>query len=230
VSGVSPGSGGWFAGVTFTNVPADLSGDPAQTFLTGAIRGTADVGAGEALGTYLFRVEDADLTSLQFEVLADGQFQNVGGALSTAQLVQINTGDGVFNYNQATYTITVAFVGTPANWNSGGTLTVDNLFITGRSLDDANEFVVAIAFDQEVATWGNSGSIIVDNVYLGPPASCPGDLDGNLQVNIADLALLLSNFGTLSGAAPEDGDLTGDGAVTLADLALILSVFGTSCR
>lgn len=229
VSGVSPGTGGWFSGITFANVPANLRGDPAQAFLTGKVRGTANAGAGETLGTYLFRVEDADLTSLQFEVLANGQFQNVGGALSTATLVQINSGDGVFNYNQATYTITIAYVGTASNWNSGGTLTVDDLFLTGTSLDDADEFVVAIAFDNEVATWGNAGTMLVDNVYLGPASSCTGDLNGDQVISISDLTLLLSNFGTTSGATPEQGDLDGDQVISISDLAILLSVFGTNC-
>lgn len=229
VSDVAPGGGGFFVGVTFTNVSANLSGDPSQAFLTGAFRGTADAGAGETLGTYLFRVEDGDHTALQFEVQASGAYQNVGGALSTATLVQIDQGDNIFNYNEGTYTVTVAFVSTGTNWITGGTLDIDNLFLTGIGLDDANEFVVAIAFDNEIATWGNAGALVVDNVYLGPPADCTGDLNGDHQVDIADLAQLLSHFGTTSGATPEDGDLNGDGGVTLTDLALLLSAFGTIC-
>lgn len=56
----------------------------------------------------------------------------------------------------------------------------------------------------------------------------PGDLDGDDEVGLSDLAILLSNFGTPSGALPEDGDITGDGAVTLEDLALLLANFGKS--
>lgn len=229
VDGVNPAGGGFWVGVTFTNVPADLSGDPSQLFLTGKFRGTADANAGEILGTYLFRVEDADNTSLQFETLANGSYQNVGGALSTATLVQIDQGDGVFNYNQGSYTVTIAFVSTATAWGTGGTLDIDDLFLTGVGLDDANEFVVAIAFDDEVATWGNAGSIVVDNVYLGPPTACPGDLNGDFQVNLSDLSQLLSNYGTPTGATFEQGDLNGDGAVSLNDLALLLSVFGSMC-
>ena len=58
---------------------------------------------------------------------------------------------------------------------------------------------------------------------------CFGDLDGDLQVGLSDLAIMLSNFGTPSGALPEDGDLDGNGSVDLSDLALLLSVFGTVC-
>lgn len=58
---------------------------------------------------------------------------------------------------------------------------------------------------------------------------CLGDLDGNGQVDLTDLAIVLTNFGTASGALPEDGDLDGDGDVDLADLAQILGLFGTIC-
>jgi len=58
---------------------------------------------------------------------------------------------------------------------------------------------------------------------------CPGDLDGDSQVTLTDLSILLANFGAPSGALPEDGDLDGDGDVDLTDLSLLLSVFGTVC-
>jgi hypothetical protein len=58
---------------------------------------------------------------------------------------------------------------------------------------------------------------------------CFGDLDGDNDVDLADLAQLLANYGTTSGAEYEDGDLDGDGDVDLADLAGLLAVYGTSC-
>jgi len=58
---------------------------------------------------------------------------------------------------------------------------------------------------------------------------CLGDLDGDLDVDLSDLATILVNYSTPSGASPEDGDLDGDGDVDLSDLAALLSVYGTSC-
>jgi hypothetical protein len=58
---------------------------------------------------------------------------------------------------------------------------------------------------------------------------CPGDLDGDNDVDLADLAQLLGHYGTTSGAAYEDGDLDGDGDVDLSDLAALLGVYGTTC-
>jgi hypothetical protein len=58
---------------------------------------------------------------------------------------------------------------------------------------------------------------------------CPGDLDGDNDVDLADLAQLLGHYGMTSGAEYEDGDLDGDGDVDLADLAALLGVYGTTC-
>ncbi|MBU0617388.1 MAG: integrin alpha [Planctomycetes bacterium] len=65
-------------------------------------------------------------------------------------------------------------------------------------------------------------------VFLGAGPECPGDLDGDGDVDLSDLAILLSNYGTTSGAGYEDGDLDGDGDVDLSDLAALLAVYGTT--
>jgi hypothetical protein len=49
----------------------------------------------------------------------------------------------------------------------------------------------------------------------------PEDLDGNGEVNAADLAVILNNWG---GSGP--GDLDGDGSVGAADLAAVLNAWG----
>lgn len=89
--------------------------------------------------------------------------------------------------------------------------------------------------DMLVAAWqdGAAGAadIKAQNINmdgsLGQPA-CPADLDGNGNVDLTDLATLLSHFGQ-SGASGADGDLDGDTQVTLTDLAMLLSAFGTTC-
>jgi hypothetical protein len=57
---------------------------------------------------------------------------------------------------------------------------------------------------------------------------CPGDLDGDRGVDLADLAILLSHYGD-SGASHADGDLDDDGDVDIQDLATLLGVYGTTC-
>lgn len=53
-----------------------------------------------------------------------------------------------------------------------------------------------------------------------------GDINYDGCIDLVDLSILLSGYGTVTGATYGDGDLTGDGAITLEDLALLLSGFG----
>ncbi|MCR9218524.1 MAG: hypothetical protein NXI14_15155 [bacterium] len=60
-------------------------------------------------------------------------------------------------------------------------------------------------------------------VVLKPLApGLPGDVDQSGTVDLADLNIVLANFGTTG----EQGDATGDGLVDLADLNLVLANFG----
>ncbi len=69
-----------------------------------------------------------------------------------------------------------------------------------------------------------------DNRYdVGDGDCCPGDLNHDAGVDLSDLAQLLGNYGTTSGAMYEDGDLDQDGDVDLSDLAALLGVYGTMC-
>jgi hypothetical protein len=56
-----------------------------------------------------------------------------------------------------------------------------------------------------------------------------GDVDHDGDVDLTDLAQLLANYGTSSGASYEEGDLDDDGDVDLSDLATLLSFYGTIC-
>ena len=59
-------------------------------------------------------------------------------------------------------------------------------------------------------------------------SGCPGDLDGDSDVDLADLQILLAHYGQ-TGAEYSDGDLDGDGDVDLADLQALLTVYGVNC-
>mgnify|MGYP004451186151 CR=1 FL=1 len=58
------------------------------------------------------------------------------------------------------------------------------------------------------------------------PAPCPGDVSGDDTVDLADLNLVLANFGQQT----DSGDTNGDGVVDLADLNAVLGAFGTDCE
>ncbi|MCA9245347.1 MAG: hypothetical protein KDA32_15430 [Phycisphaerales bacterium] len=67
------------------------------------------------------------------------------------------------------------------------------------------------------------------NVASQPP--CPGDLNGDRIVDLADLAGLLAAFGTISTDPNFNpaADLDLSSSIDLADLAGLLAVFGASC-
>jgi len=58
---------------------------------------------------------------------------------------------------------------------------------------------------------------------------CTGDLDGNGNIDLADLARLLAHYGTTGDAQYADGDLDGNGNVGPADLAALLAHYGETC-
>ncbi len=60
-----------------------------------------------------------------------------------------------------------------------------------------------------------------------PSSTCPGDADGDRDVGLTDLSIVLSNFGQCGGNLP--GDVNGDNSVDLADLAIVLANFGATC-
>lgn len=75
----------------------------------------------------------------------------------------------------------------------------------------------------------DTGDLVPQEIEVWTPGpSCQGDLDGDGDVDLADLSALLGNFGGSGG--PAEGDLDGDGDVDLADLSALLENFGTSCE
>lgn len=67
----------------------------------------------------------------------------------------------------------------------------------------------------------------VNNSGVPDECECIGDLNGDLSINLTDLAILLANFGGPGSAA--QGDLNGDSEVELVDLAILLARFGSVC-
>ena len=62
-----------------------------------------------------------------------------------------------------------------------------------------------------------------------PDHLCLGDIVLSGDVNLADLSMLLANYGMTSGATHGDGDLDADEDVDLSDLAILLAVYGEIC-
>ena len=74
------------------------------------------------------------------------------------------------------------------------------------------------------------GDLVAANCCeIAPDINCIGDLNGDGVVDLTDLSIMLSNFGTPSGATFAQGDMNGDGDVDLEDLAQLLAAFGKNC-
>ncbi|MFG0262503.1 MAG: hypothetical protein ACF788_08950 [Novipirellula sp. JB048] len=85
------------------------------------------------------------------------------------------------------------------------------------------------AISEQGLSSGGVGDPTLADALLALPAPtgcCAGDANGDGSVDLADLNLVLANFGTTTTV----GDVTGDGVVDLADLNLVLANFGTNCN
>ncbi len=71
-------------------------------------------------------------------------------------------------------------------------------------------------------------SIDIYGQFLGVQGACPGDLDGDGDTDLSDLAALLSAYGSFEGDPDYNpaADLDEDGDVDLPDLAALLADYG----
>src|SRR5262249_11275321 len=93
---------------------------------------------------------------------------------------------------------------------------------------DADAVPVSAAATITLFKPGTPAAVTTDAIPV--PGNRTGDLDGDGNVDLNDLALFLTYFGTSHDASPAQGDADGDGDVDVFDLALLLSRFGTSCN
>lgn len=197
---------------------------------SGTICWVTDGNAGSGLGSNDIDGGQTTLTSPTFD-LSDADdavisywrwYSNDEGASPNADVfvVDINDGSGWVN---------VETVGPSGSEASGGWY-YHEFVVSEYVALTANVEIRFIASDE------GDGSIVeaaIDDFTLtetgcsGP--DCPGDLDGDGDIDLSDLSQLLANFGS-TDATYEQGDIDGDGDVDLSDLALLLAVFNTVCE
>ena len=107
----------------------------------------------------------------------------------------------------------------------------DGTFAPAQSFPvaDGGRAIHAIAVDLNYDSWPDvvTANVQGNNVSVLINLTCGGDLDGDGDIDLSDLAQLLSNYGMTSGATHDDGDVDGDGDVDLGDLAALLSGYGS---
>lgn len=110
--------------------------------------------------------------------------------------------------------------------------------LSWQTIDGGGGFSYGGAFELEAAIGQpdagemTGGDFVLTGGFLAaaPPSSgqgCPGDADGDNDVDVTDLGLLLGNYGASGPGIP--GDLDGDADVDITDLGIQLAHFGTVC-
>ncbi len=74
-------------------------------------------------------------------------------------------------------------------------------------------------------TWGAGFTLWYDGVGFSPDPTLPGDANGDGVVDVTDLGILATNYGT-GGAQWHDGDFTGDNQVDVSDLGILATYYG----
>jgi len=166
-------------------------------------------GGGDELRTHVFdfRYEVKVLLSYSWERGGNGDSPEVGDdlfvefrdAAGAWQLLAQHAGDGT---NMTTFTL-------------------DQIVLPGAALHGRFQLRFRSVGSAEGDDW------FVDNVSLTrvQPPITPGDLNRDGVIDLADLAVLLSDFGCTGGGCPGDVDFDGD--TDLVDLSILLGNFGT---
>lgn len=110
-----------------------------------------------------------------------------------------------------------------------GSVSQDELNAVGfvyNSFDDAG----AHASGQADATQaGSDHAPVCMTITLPSPPTIPGDVDGDGDVDLTDLSLMLASFGSQTGDANynPDADVNNDGEVNIEDVSILLANFAT---
>jgi endonuclease/exonuclease/phosphatase family metal-dependent hydrolase len=126
-------------------------------------------------------------------------------------------------YRRYDYVLASDGLFTAFDTNGDGTVDQDELNAAGFVYISADDGGLQASGQVDATTRASDHAPVV--VDLGLP-SIPGDLDGDGDVDLTDLSILLGNYGMPDGATPEDGDIDGDGDVDLSDLSALLANYG----
>jgi len=210
--GVPVNDPGWVYG------PDSDSDGSGQCYVTGNVDGNSDVDN----GAVVLISPTIDMSGPGVNIEYDYYLYLTVADGTDVLLVEINTEDGVGAWTEIARHETHggsawrSHVITQADLSSLGVTATETTKVRFTCNDDGAQSIVEAGVD----AFGIVGFDCTD--------VCLGDLDGDNDIDLADLAALLANYGQ-TGVVYEDGDLDEDGDVDLADLAALLSVYGTTC-
>lgn len=106
----------------------------------------------------------------------------------------------------------------------GGTFSSGGGYVLGGTVGqpDASFAITGGGFSLVGGFWAGVGQT---------PCGLLGDIDGDGDTDLQDLAFMLAAFGSSTGDPNFNpaADIDGNGAITLQDLAFLLAEFGTVC-
>ncbi|MEA1950791.1 MAG: PEP-CTERM sorting domain-containing protein, partial [Planctomycetota bacterium] len=127
------------------------------------------------------------------------------GSVHVQLILDMNAQTGTFSYDQ--------YDADPANSGSvaldaitEADISFDRIWLTLRTVEE---------------TMGD------DNITVDYQPPTPGDFNTDGAVDVSDLGILATNYGTMSGMGWEDGDANGDEAVDVSDLGVLATNYGT---
>jgi hypothetical protein len=158
-----------------------------------------------------------------------------------------NGGDEIWSPYDSIITITYSDVA--GSWPGEGNIDADPLFVTGPlgeyylgqtaagqpanspCVDAGSDTAENLGLDTLTTRTDQAPDSGIVDMGCHYPVVCPGDIDGDGHVDLADLAILLAAYDACDGDPFYDpaADLDDSGCVDLADLATLLAVYGTDC-
>ncbi|MGD9693696.1 MAG: matrixin family metalloprotease [Phycisphaerales bacterium] len=184
---------------TFNSLSLDSAGDVDWVRFTASSGGELTVTVTPRGGTYLTGVQLGSACDPGFQITGDVQDLSL-------DLIAADGTTVVESSNAGSYGVAEQIQRTIA--------TNGSYFLRIRSLSE------------RPANNGNNVQIYDFSVTY-TPGGCPGDANGDNQVNFTDLNFVLANFGVTGPFVI--GDVNQDGVVSFLDLNIVLSYFGRVC-
>jgi len=154
-----------------------------------------------------------------------------GDLIGSGDLDSATTGDGV-SYGENYFSINTEACGfgcmdtTACNYDAealiddGSCLELDLCGVCGGDSSTCDGCTDAEACNYDADALNEDGSCEYES------CACPEDVNGDGVISVADILVLLGEFGCTSGCSV---DINGDDATNVQDILLLLAAFGTTC-